>query len=145
MALTSAITDRALDVGAAVASVNDPRCGAVAAFVGAVRIEPAAQAQSGKEVDALEYEAHPTLAEERLGTITETATAKWGLVHATILHRTGRCALGEPTVVVACSAPHRAHALEACRWMIDELKATVPIWKKELYSDGSEWVGDNRS
>ena len=58
------------------------------------------------------------------------------------IHRVGRCSLGEPTVVIACSAPHRADALEACRWLIDELKESVPIWKKEIYEDGDAWVGD---
>jgi molybdopterin synthase catalytic subunit len=89
----------------------------------------------------LEYEAHPTLASARMEEIAQEATTKWGLARVVAVHRTGRCALGEPTVVVACGAAHRAEALEACHWIIDEIKASVPIWKKEIYADGSSWVG----
>jgi molybdopterin synthase catalytic subunit len=139
--VTSGIVDQPLDVGAAATTVADPSCGGIATFVGSVRISSATRRNSAKEVVALEYEAHPTLAEERLGQICDEAATRWGLAKVVALHRSGRCDLGEPTVVVACSAPHRGEALEACRWLIDELKATVPIWKKEIYADGTAWVG----
>jgi molybdopterin synthase catalytic subunit len=76
-----------------------------------------------------------------LETILHEAADKWDLRHVLAEHRTGSCELGEPTVVVACSSAHRGDALDACHWIIDELKATVPIWKREIYADGSDWVG----
>lgn len=95
----------------------------------------------GKRVRGLEYEAHPTLAPQRLRELCEEAVARWELRNVYAVHRTGACDLGEPTVVVACAAAHRHEALDACHWLIDELKAKVPIWKKEIYEDGSAWVG----
>jgi molybdopterin synthase catalytic subunit len=139
--LAAEITGAPLDVTAALAGVADPECGGIAAFVGTVRASSAVATNRDKLVTALEYEAHPTLAPERLHALLEDAAHKWDLHHVVARHRTGACQLGEPTVIVACSAPHRGDALEACRWIIDELKATVPIWKRELYADGSDWVG----
>ena len=135
------LSGAALDAGAAIASVNDPACGGIASFIGTVRIDPSVEASSGKEVVGLDYEAHPDLAETRLHELCSEACSRWGLHKVVVLHRTGSCGVGEPTVVIACSAPHRAEALDACRWMIDTLKETVPIWKKENYADGSAWVG----
>ena len=89
----------------------------------------------------LDYEAHPTLAHERLQSIAREAAERWGLDRVVAVHRTGACEIGEPTVVVACGAAHRAEALDACRWMIDTIKTTVPIWKREVYADGSAWIG----
>ena len=117
----------------------DPRDGATALFVGTVR--RSASEMQGQDVDALEYDAHPDIAEQEMQRVAKEAAERWSLSRVTLIHRTGRCELAEPTVFVACSAPHRAAAFEACRWAIDTLKATVPIWKKEIYSDGSAWVG----
>jgi molybdopterin synthase catalytic subunit len=139
--IAAEITDGPLDVTAALAEVADPECGGIAVFVGTVRASAAVASNRAKSVIGLEYEAHPTLAPERLEALLEDAARKWELHHVVARHRTGACELGEPTVVVACSAPHRGDALEACRWIIDELKATVPIWKREIYADGSDWVG----
>lgn len=133
------ITAQPLDVGALIGEVSDPACGGLGVFVGTVRRSAASGADS--EVEALEYEAHPDLAAPALDDIARRACDRWDLGRALALHRTGHCALGEPTVVVACAAPHRAEALEACRWIIDTIKTEVPIWKKELYADGSAWVG----
>ena len=133
------VTDRPLDPGALIAEVSDPACGGVGVFVGTVRSSPASGASA--EVQALDYEAHPELAPAAVADIARRAQEKWGLQKVVAVHRTGRCALGEPTVVVACAAPHRAEALDACRWIIDTIKTEVPIWKKELYADGSAWVG----
>lgn len=88
----------------------------------------------------LEYEAHETLAAERLRAICLEAGELWDVRRAVAIHRTGRCALGEVTVVIACGAPHRKDALEACRWIIDKVKSTVPIFKREIYPDGAAWV-----
>jgi molybdopterin synthase catalytic subunit len=109
--------------------------------VGMVRATAAISSNLGKSVTALEYEAHPQLAPARLRALLQEAIGRWDLRHVVAKHRTGPCQLGEPTVVVACSSPHRGDALDACRWIIDELKATVPIWKREVYADGSDWVG----
>ena len=130
-----------LDVSEAVAMVSSPTSGGLALFVGTVRSSAAAEGHADKSVVRLEYEAHEAMARERLAHIAHEAVARWSLNRVVAIHRVGACDLGEPTVVVACGAAHRAEALDACRWLIDELKATVPIWKKEVYSDGSSWVG----
>jgi molybdopterin synthase catalytic subunit len=121
--------------------VSSTESGGIAVFVGAVRSSPAVAANATKAVTKLEYEAHPTLAEEQLEKVARAAAAKWALNRVRAIHRTGVCELGAPTVVVACSAAHRGDALEACRFIIDEIKATAPIWKREIYADGSSWVG----
>jgi|ERR671923_1683788 molybdopterin synthase catalytic subunit len=139
--ITTGIRHEALDVAAALAAASSPDCGGIAAFVGTVRASAAAPGRQDAEVIRLDYEAHPTLADARLSEIAEEAAAKWDLRAVLALHRTGSCALGEPTVVVVCAAPHRSDALEACRFVIDTVKTTVPIWKRELYADGSAWIG----
>ena len=141
MAVETGLVDEALDVAGAVAAVQDPDCGGIALFVGTVRSTAAVARNEAKAVIALEYEAHPSLASQRLQQLVQDASRKWELRQLFAKHRTGRCDLGQPTVVVACASPHRADALEACRWIIDEIKATVPIWKREVYADGSDWVG----
>jgi molybdopterin synthase catalytic subunit len=143
--ITAAIKEEPLDPPAAMAAVADPGCGGVGVFVGTVRATAAIRSNSDKPVTRLDYEAHPTLAREKMQSLLEDAAARWDLRHVLAEHRTGQCELGAPTVVVACSAPHRGDALDACRWIIDEIKATVPIWKREVYADGSEWVGAEAS
>lgn len=130
-----------LDVGAALHAASTPEAGGIGVFVGTVRSTPAVSGKEDEQVVRLEYEAHPSLAGARLDEIAREAAAKWDLLRVVARHRTGACELGEATVVVACSAPHRADALEACRWVIDELKASVPIFKREVYANGSSWVG----
>ena len=110
-------------------------------FVGTVRESAAVADNSSKPVTRLDYEAHPQLAPKRMEEICSETAGKWELNDVIALHRTGICELGEPTVVVVCGAAHRGDALEACRYIIEEIKATVPIWKKEVYADGSSWVG----
>jgi molybdopterin synthase catalytic subunit len=134
------IADQPLDAFSAIPRVSDSHAGGVAVFIGSVR-SSSATPEDDRSVTRLEYEAHPDLAPRRLHEIAHDATAKWDLNKVVAIHRTGVCVLGEPTVVVACSAAHRAEALDACRWIIDEIKQTVPIWKKEVYADGSSWVG----
>lgn len=133
------VTEQPLDPGALIAEAGDPSCGGLGVFVGTVRRSASSGADA--QVEALEYEAHPELAPAALEEIARRAQQKWDLTRVIAVHRTGRCPLGEPTVVVVCAAPHRAEALDACRWMIDTIKTEVPIWKKELYADGSAWVG----
>ena len=139
--IVTGISPDPLDVDAAVASVSTPEAGGIGLFIGTVRQSAAAPGHDDEQVVRLEYEAHERLAAARLDEIGRAAAAKWGLLSVTAMHRTGACDLGEPTVVVACSAPHRAEALDACRWMIDEIKATAPIFKREVYSSGASWVG----
>ncbi|HJR44312.1 MAG TPA: molybdenum cofactor biosynthesis protein MoaE [Actinomycetota bacterium] len=137
--VSTSIVESPLDVAAAVAEVASDECGGIGVFVGTVRRSPAGDGTA--PVEALEYEVHPSLAEERLRQVAERAAERWDIHAVVVRHRSGRCATGEPTVVIACAAPHRADALDACRWIIDEIKRDVPIWKKEIYADGSSWVG----
>jgi molybdopterin synthase catalytic subunit len=132
-----------LDVTDAIALASGPEIGGIGVFVGTVRDSSSVESNAAKPVVALDYDSHPSLAEERLHEIAQEAAHKWEVRRVIAFHRTGHCELGEPTVVVACGAPHRGDALEACRWIIDTLKATVPIWKREAYADGSSWVGEN--
>jgi molybdopterin synthase catalytic subunit len=139
--VATGLTHDPLDVSEAIAMVSTPTSGGLAVFVGTVRSTAAVEDNADRSVVRLEYEAHDALAREQLAAIAHEAVERWRLDRVVAIHRVGSCELGEPTVVVACGAPHRAEALDACRWLIDELKATVPIWKKEVYSDGSSWVG----
>jgi len=132
------IVECILDVAAIEAKVADIANGAVCSFIGQVRRQ-----SRGREVAFLEYSAYFPMAEKALRRIGEEAAAKWGCDIA-IQHRLGRVELGEASVVVAVGSPHRAVAFEACRWCIDTLKETVPIWKKEVCPDGSYWIeGEN--
>jgi len=138
-----AVSDTPLDVAQAIAVVSGPEVGGIGVFVGTVRDSSAVITNADRAVTALDYDSHPRLAEQRLREIAHEAVGKWDVRRVVAIHRTGHCELGEPTVVVACGAPHRGDSLEACRWIIDTIKATVPIWKREAYADGSSWVGDN--
>lgn len=138
--LVTGIAEGPLDVPAALRDASSEHSGALAVFVGTVRERSSIDANADRSVSRLVYDAHPTLADERLREICEEAAEKWGLEKVIAMHRTGTCELGEPTVVVACSAAHRAPALEACRYIIDTIKETVPIWKQEVYSDGAKWL-----
>lgn len=134
--------DAPLDVAELIQSVTDPEAGALASFIGTVRVTAADGANSKRRVVGLEYEAHPDLAPPKLEEIARAAVDRWELIGVVAVHRAGTCQLGDPTVLVACSAPHREAALTACRWIIDEIKRSVPIWKKEIFDDdGSAWVG----
>jgi molybdopterin synthase catalytic subunit len=125
-----------LSVDEALAFVADPAAGGTCVFVGTVR-----DASSAGEVSALRYEAWDELAEDRLREIGTDVLERWPVRRVAILHRTGDLPVGEASVVVACSAPHRAEAFEACRHGIERLKRDVPIWKKEeLVSGEAEWV-----
>ena len=139
--ISVSISAAPIDIAAAIGAAGTPEAGGIGVFVGTVRSSPSVKDARDNQVTRLEYEAHPTLAEETLRELALEAGHKWGLIRVVAIHRTGTCDLGEPTVVIACSAPHRAAALDASRWLIGAVKATVPIWKKEVYADGSEWVG----
>ncbi len=125
-----------LDLGSVIAEVADERAGAVATFQGTVRRQ-----SRGRQVIALEYEAYSGMAEKVMAEIADGAKARYTLCEVAVAHRVGRCEVGEVSVAIAVSAPHRQDALSACRDVIDELKERVPLWKKELYEGGEEWIG----
>jgi molybdopterin synthase catalytic subunit/molybdopterin converting factor small subunit len=125
-----------LDVERVVAEAASDDAGAVATFIGTVR-----RRSRGREVVRLEYEAFAEMAEPMLRRLADELTAKHGLCEVAVHHRVGPVDIGEASVVIAVSAPHRAAALEACREAIDTLKETIPLWKKEIYADGEEWIG----
>jgi molybdopterin synthase catalytic subunit len=130
------LTRSAIDVGSLLAGLAGPGDGAAASFTGVVRDN-----HDGRRVAHLEYEAHEEMAAAQMGRLAADATGRWGLGTVRLQHRLGRLELGEVSVFVGVSAPHRAEALEACRWLIDTLKAEVPIFKKEFYADGGAgWV-----
>lgn len=130
------LTRQPIDAAALVASVNDPRGGAVMLFCGTVR-----EHSRDRHVQFLEYEAHEALAEREMRRIAEEAARRWPVLHLTAVHRLGHLNVGETSVAIAVSAPHRADAFAAARFVIDTLKQTVPIWKKEVWGDGEEWIG----
>jgi molybdopterin synthase catalytic subunit len=138
---STGISSERLDIGACIAAASGPSSGGIGVFVGTVRTSAAAPGHSETPVVRLDYEAHPELAARRLREIAEEARRRWGLQRVVAWHRTGVCDVGEPTVVIACGAAHRGDALDACRWVIDTVKTTVPIWKREVYADGSSWLG----
>jgi molybdopterin synthase catalytic subunit len=130
------ITDQPLDLARIVAEAASDDAGAVATFVGTVR-----RRSRDREVLYLEYEAFAEMAEPMLSQLAADLTEKHGLSKVAIHHRVGRVEIGEPSVAIAVSAPHRAAALDACREAIDTLKETIPLWKKEVYAGGEEWLG----
>ena len=125
-----------LDVAAVLREVEDPEAGALASFVGTVR-----RRSRDRDVEYLEYEAFEEMAEPMLVRLGNDLTARHGLCAVAIHHRLGRVEIGEASVAIAVSAPHRAAALDACREAIETLKVTIPLWKKEVYADGEEWIG----
>jgi MoaE-MoaD fusion protein len=130
------LSEKPLNLAAAVAEVADDRAGAIATFVGTTRVE-----SRGRTVLHLEYEAYAGMAERVMEQLAASLLARYSLCGVAIHHRVGRVAIGEQSVVIAVSAPHRDDALSACRDAIDTLKETVPLWKKEVYEGGEEWIG----
>jgi molybdopterin synthase catalytic subunit len=130
------LTEAPIDVQAVVDEVADDEAGAIATFVGTTRAR-----SRGRTVTHLEYEAYEGMAERELARIGEELKRRYDLCEVAITHRVGRVGIGEASVAIAVSAPHRADALAACREAIDTLKETVPLWKKEVYQGGEEWIG----
>jgi len=130
------LSEELLDLGAVVAEAADERAGAIATFLGTTRIE-----SRGRTVVQLEYEAYGGMAEIVMERIADDLKAKYDLCEVAIHHRVGRVGIGETSVAIAVSAPHRHDALAACREAIDRLKEAVPLWKKEVYEGGEEWIG----
>ncbi len=134
--MTSHLTEDVIDLARLVASVSGPECGAVSVFVGTVRNE-----NDGRTVTGIEYSAYREMAERELGRIVDEAVLGFGNVRVELRHRLGYLAVGEASVAIAVSHPHRTEALNGVRFVIEELKRRVPIWKREHYVDGTrEWV-----
>jgi len=126
-----------LSPDAIAAEVDDPGAGGIVIFSGVVR-----NATGGRLVKFLEYEAHAPMAEVKMREIGEAVRVRWpGVRRVAMLHRIGRLEIGEASVLIAVAAAHRGDAFEACRYAIDTLKRTVPVWKKEHFEDGEVWVG----
>ena len=130
------VTDQPLSLDTAVAEVADERAGAIATFTGTVRRQ-----SRGREVTQLEYEAYTEMAEDVMAQLAHDLQKRYELCAVAIHHRVGTLGIGEASVVIAVSAPHRQDALAACKDAIDRLKETVPLWKKEVYEGGEEWIG----
>ena len=130
------VTEEPLSLEAVVAEVADERAGGIATFTGTVRRQ-----SRGRQVTRLEYEAYAEMAEEVMAKLADDLQARHDLCAVAMHHRVGRLEVGEASVVIAVSAPHRQDALTACREAIDTLKETVPLWKKEVYEGGEEWIG----
>ncbi len=130
------VREEPLSLEAVVAEVADERAGGIATFTGTVRRQ-----SRGREVTHLEYEAYAEMAEEVMVKLADDLQERYDLCAVAIHHRVGRLEIGEASVVIAVSAPHRQAALAACGEAIDTLKETVPLWKKEVYEGGEEWIG----
>ena len=131
------VTAEVLSERATAEAVADPGAGAVALFSGIVRDQT-----GGRRVKFLEYEAHAPMALAKMREIAVAIRARWpGTLRVALVHRVGRLEIGESSVMIAVSSPHRREAFEACHFAIDTLKETVPVWKKEYFEDGEVWVG----
>ncbi len=130
------VRDRPLSVDEVIAAVADPAAGGTCVFIGTVR-----DADEGRDVTALDYEAHPQV-EATLRAVAESVAADVPVIAVAAVHRVGKLAIGDLAVVVAVSSAHRQEAFAACRRLIDDLKREVPIWKHQVFGDGTdEWVG----
>ena len=134
------LSAEALDPAQLEAAVASASCGAVVTFLGTTR---ASSPDDPRPVAALEYEAYPELAVREMEAVAAEARARFGPLEIALVHRTGRVAVGEPSVAVVVAAPHRAAAFDACRYAIDALKARVAVWKREIYADGDgAWIAN---
>jgi MoaE-MoaD fusion protein len=130
------LSEQPLSVDAVVAEVQSDDAGAIATFIGTTRAQ-----SRGREVVHLDYEAYEEMAEKTMAELAASLRAKYDLIDVAIHHRVGRVGIGDTSVVIAVSAPHRQDALKACAEAIDTLKVSVPLWKKEVYVGGEEWIG----
>ena len=134
------IVDDHIDVGQLLSSVVSPEAGGVDLFLGTTRNNSA-----GKKVVRLEYEAYTPMALKLMEEIESEIRQRWQICEIAMIHRVGIVPITEASVAIAVSSPHRKEAFEACRYAIDELKRRVPIWKKEVFEDGAEWVENAES
>jgi molybdopterin synthase catalytic subunit len=130
------VSDKPIDLQELVNYVSDPAAGAIATFIGTTRNN-----NEGRKVIALDYDGYPEMAEKELARIGDDAKTKWPICKMAIVHRLGPVQITEASVIIAVSAGHRDAAFAACRFAIEEIKKTVPIWKKEVYEGGEVWIG----
>jgi molybdopterin synthase catalytic subunit len=130
------ITQKPIDLQELVNFVTDPGAGAIATFIGTTRNN-----NEGRRVIGLDYEAYPEMAEKELARLGEEAKKRWNIQRMAIVHRIGPVQISEPSVIIAVSAAHRHDAFEACRFAIEEIKKSIPIWKKEVFEGGEVWIG----
>ncbi|GAC1515506.1 MAG: molybdenum cofactor biosynthesis protein MoaE [Gemmatimonadaceae bacterium] len=134
--MRTAVVERPLDPGAILAEVTAPSTGATVVFVGSVR-----EMNDGRSVVGIEYSAYGAMAEKELVAIACEAAARFGTDHVVVEHRVGTLAVSDASVVIAVAHPRRTHAFDAARYVIEEIKRRVPIWKREHYADGTrEWT-----
>jgi molybdopterin synthase catalytic subunit len=129
------IVDERINIQELINAVLSPECGAISIFIGTVRNNT-----QGKEVIALEYEAYEEMAEKIMNQIIDEIMSKWKIKKVAVQHRKGKLEVGEISIAIAVSAPHREDAIHACKYAIDRLKQIVPIWKKEIFHDGEVWI-----
>lgn len=130
------VTDKPIDLDELVRYVTDPAAGAIVPFIGTTRDN-----NEGRKVIALDYEAYPEMAEKELARIGADAAKRWPICKMAIVHRLGPVQIGEASVIIAVSSAHRDAAFAASRFAIEEIKKTVPIWKKEVFEGGEVWIG----
>ncbi len=130
-----ALTSDPIDVTSALNYLQSSQAGAVDLFLGVVRDNT-----QSRSVDRLEYEAYDRMALSEMQKIVDSARQCWPLLGCVVIHRTGTLLIGETAVLIGVATAHRADAFEACRYIIDTIKQTVPIWKKEIFTDGEVWV-----
>lgn len=130
------VTDKIINEKETTASVKNSESGAVITFLGTAR-----RSSRGREVIFLEYDAYPEMAEKKMNEIISELIDKYEVKDAAFIHRIGKIELGETIVIIAVSAPHSKEAFEATRYAVKRLKSIVPIWKKEVWADGEEWIG----
>ncbi len=130
------VSDKPIDLQELVNYVSDPEAGAIATFIGTTRNN-----NEGRKVIALDYDGYAEMAEKELARIGDDAKTKWPICRMAIVHRLGPVQITEASVIIAVSAGHRDAAFAACRFAIEEIKKSVPIWKKEMYEGGEVWIG----
>ena len=135
--ITIKISEKPLEPGTVWEEVRDPSCGGITVFTGTVRKQ-----SKDKPVVRLEYESYESMAQKEIHKIASEAMERWPVRRIAIHHRTGNLAVGEASVVIAVATPHRKESFLACQFIIDTLKEKVPIWKKEVFEDGDEWVSN---
>jgi len=130
------VTKEPIDLNELVRYVTDPEAGAIATFIGTTRNN-----NEGRKVIALDYEAYPEMAEKELARIGYDALKQWPICRMAVVHRLGPVQIGDASVIIAVSSAHRDAAFAASRFAIEEIKKTVPIWKKEVFEGGEMWIG----
>ena len=129
------LTREPLNCDALVKAVSHPSDGGIVVFEGVVRDNA-----RGKQVQYLEYDVYIEMASQQIASIIDEAKQRWQIEHVAVAHRFGRLEIGEASVIIVVATPHRSEAFEACRYIIDTLKSSVPIWKKEVATNGEAWV-----